>query len=109
VDGDMELLKELAGIFLAECPKLMAEIRQAVDQRDARKLRLAAHTLKGSASHFGAGAVAGAAQRLEGAGAEQDWAPADEALAALECAIDRLQPALAELRQGDTEARRPGE
>ncbi len=36
--GDVELLKELAGLFLGECPQRMAEIRQAITQRDAPRL-----------------------------------------------------------------------
>ncbi len=32
MDGDVELLKELAGLFLDDCPGRMAEIRQAIDR-----------------------------------------------------------------------------
>ena len=35
VDGDVELMKELAGLFLDECPQRMAEIREAILRRDA--------------------------------------------------------------------------
>jgi len=36
-DGDSELLKELAGIFLTECPKLLDDIRAALGAADARR------------------------------------------------------------------------
>ena len=39
MDGDVELMKELAGLFLDECPQRMAEIRQALTRRDASSLR----------------------------------------------------------------------
>ena len=99
VDGDAELLKELAGLFLGECPQWMAEIRQAIDQRDAAKLHQAAHTLKGSVGNFGARAAFEAAQRLETDGREQDWGRAEEHWVTLEEAIGRLEPAFVELGQ----------
>ena len=99
VDGDAELLKELAGLFLGECPQWMAEIRQAIDQRDASKLHQAAHTLKGSVGNFGARAAFEAAQRLETDGREQDWGRAEEDWVTLEEAIGRLEPAFVELGQ----------
>jgi two-component system, sensor histidine kinase and response regulator len=97
VDGDAELLKELVGLFISECPQWMAEIRQAINQRDASKLHQAAHTLKGSVANFGARAAFMAAQRLETDGREQDWGQAEKDWAALEVAISRLEPAFVEL------------
>ena len=97
VDGDAGLLKELAGLFLGECPRRMAEIRQAIDRRDASKLHRAAHALKGSVSHFAARAAVEAAQRLESDGHEQNWARAEKDWTALEGAISRLEPAFIEL------------
>jgi PAS domain S-box-containing protein len=95
VDGDLELLKELAGLFLRECPRRMAEIRQAISQRNVLKLQQEAHTLKGSVGNFGAREAFEAARRLETVGRGQDWSQAEEAWAALEQAIGRLEPALA--------------
>ena len=54
VDGDLELMKELAGLFLGECPQRMAEVRQAIDRKDGPGLQRAAHYLKGSVGNFGA-------------------------------------------------------
>ncbi|WP_254053760.1 PAS domain S-box protein [Singulisphaera sp. GP187] len=97
VDGDVELMKELAGLFLDEAPRRMAEIRQAVTQRDAVKLQRAAHTLKGSVGNFGAREVFEATRRLECIGVEQDWSHVEEAWAVLDEAIDRLNSAFAGL------------
>jgi HPt (histidine-containing phosphotransfer) domain-containing protein len=97
VDGDLELLKELAGLFLEDCGVRMAEIRQAMAQKDASRLQRAAHTLKGSVGNFGAAEAFEAAGRLELDGRQQDWSQAAEDGAALEAALLRLQPALAEL------------
>jgi HPt (histidine-containing phosphotransfer) domain-containing protein len=99
VDGDLELMKELVGLFLDECPQRMAEIREALGHKDAMTLQRAAHTLKGSVGNFAAGEAVEAAQRLEAIGRAQDWRRAEEAWTALNEAIDRLKPALAEACQ----------
>ncbi|WP_165252233.1 response regulator [Paludisphaera soli] len=96
VDGDVDLMKELAGLFLDECPPRMAEIRRAIRERDASSLKKAAHALRGSAANFGAQAATKASERLEIAGRDQDWGDVDAALAALEASIAGLTPALAE-------------
>jgi CheY-like chemotaxis protein len=101
VDGDVELLKELAGLFLDECPQWMAEIREAITGREASKLQEAAHALKGSVGNFGAREAFEAARRLEGIGRDPDWAHAEEAWAALEAAIGRLGAALIGLSRAE--------
>ena len=97
VDGDSELLKELATLFLCDCPRWMAEIRQAIDQHDASKLHQAAHTLKGSVGNFGARAAFLAASRLETDGRDREWSQVEKDWAALAEAIGRLEPAFVEL------------
>src|ERR1700723_3961205 len=64
-DGDSELLKELAGIFLQECPRMLDEIRAALGTADLRALERAAHTLKGSVGNFAMPGPWETAQRLE--------------------------------------------
>jgi CheY-like chemotaxis protein len=97
--GDEDLLKELVGLFLHECPRRTAEIREALTRRDAAKLRQAAHTLKGSVGNFVAWEVFEGARQLEAIAHEQDWEHAEEAWATLEAAIDRLKPAMAQVCQ----------
>jgi CheY-like chemotaxis protein len=97
VDGDVELLKELAGLFLDDCPRRMEEIHQAIARRDASRLEQAAHNLKGSVGNFGAREAFEAARRLEKDRRAEDWVQAERDWAALKEAIERLEPALAEL------------
>jgi CheY-like chemotaxis protein/HPt (histidine-containing phosphotransfer) domain-containing protein len=97
--GDEELLRELVGLFLDECPQRMAEIREALARRDAPKLQRAAHTLRGAVANFEAREAVEAARRLETVAGQDDWARAEQAWAALEEAIDRLEPAMAEVRR----------
>jgi CheY-like chemotaxis protein len=103
VGGDAELLRELAGVFLDECPNLLAEVGRAVAARDGPRLQMAAHAIKGSAGTFSAGAAQDAAWRLEQIGRDGDWAGADAAWGALEGAVGRLRLALAELRPAPAE------
>jgi two-component system sensor histidine kinase/response regulator len=65
VEGDRELLEEIARIFAEECPKMLAEIRGALAGADAPLLERLAHTLKGSSSNLGALALPHSAATLE--------------------------------------------
>jgi CheY-like chemotaxis protein len=64
-DGDNELFKELAGIFLQECPGLLGGIREAMRAGDAKLLERMAHTLKGSVGNFAMQGPRETAQQLE--------------------------------------------
>ncbi|MBC7818926.1 MAG: response regulator, partial [Planctomycetaceae bacterium] len=77
--GDPELRKELAVMFLEDCPKLLSEIQTAITQHDGPSLKLAAHTLKGSAGVFKVQPAFDAALRMEHIGKECDWGHSDEA------------------------------
>jgi two-component system, sensor histidine kinase and response regulator len=103
VDGDLELMKELVGLFLGECPRRMAEIREAIGRRDGPGLERAAHALKGSVGNFGAQRAYDAAGRLEQAAHELDWDRVEQESTALEAAIGQLEPAFGKLvRAGES-------
>jgi PAS domain S-box-containing protein len=65
VDGDRRVLRELVRLFLADCPRSLAEIKEAIRRGDAGALGRAAHALKGSVGNFAAKSAFAAAQRLE--------------------------------------------
>jgi PAS domain S-box-containing protein len=65
VDGNRRLLRELVRLFLADCPRRLAEIKEAIRRGDAGALGRAAHALKGSVGNFAAKNAFAAAQRLE--------------------------------------------
>ncbi|MCI0700434.1 MAG: response regulator [Planctomycetia bacterium] len=102
IDGDRELLGELIELFLDESPKLMGAIRTAVAAKDGERLRVSAHTLKGSVGVFAATPAHDAAARLEALSRDQNWVEVEPALSKLEVAIRDLQIALTELRAGMT-------
>lgn len=93
-DGDEELLIELAGVFIDECPEMMRQLRVAIDSRNAPELQRAAHSLKGSAHIFAASAATEAALRLEVMGAEANFKDAADGWAILRFEIDGLLTAL---------------
>ncbi len=95
VGGSEELLRQLASLFLKECGKSMAEVRQAITTVDAARLRRAAHTLRGSADCIAAAPVVEMARRLELMGRDRNLAGVEDAWASLEEEINRLVPALA--------------
>jgi HPt (histidine-containing phosphotransfer) domain-containing protein len=100
VGGDEGLLREIAGLMSSECPKLLADIQRAIAARDAAKLKLAAHTLKGSLDNIGALAARVHAQELETQGRDNQLADASAACRRLELELDRLQPELAAFAAG---------
>jgi two-component system, sensor histidine kinase and response regulator len=100
VDGDLALLKELAGEFLDDCPARLAEIEQAVTSRDAKDLERLAHKFRGLAGTFAAKAAAQAAEQLEIIGHKADFAQAEAAFAALTKAVALLKPELLPLSKG---------
>ena len=53
VHDDREILQTLVESVLQEAPAIMKAVRQAIRDRKAEDLRIAAHTLKGSVRYFG--------------------------------------------------------
>ena len=51
-EGDMELLGEIAALFLEAYPKVLVDIRECLNRRDPAALARAAHNLKGSVANF---------------------------------------------------------
>jgi CheY-like chemotaxis protein len=101
VGDDVGLLRDLAGMFEVEGPKMLAQVRAAVAANDAAQLKRAAHTLKGAVGTFGARSTFEAALRLEMMGRDGDLAGAAGAAQALEQAVARLQQALAEFARAE--------
>ena len=97
VDGDVELLAQMAELFLDDCPRLLSEIQEAITRSDSKALEYVAHTLKGSVGNFSAVAASDAALRLEMMGRDGDMTHAAEAYTALEAEIKRFESALAAL------------
>ena len=94
VGGNEETLRDLVGLFLQECPKLLSQMTDAIQAGDATALRRAAHTLKGSARLFAGHPCADAAQTVETIGRDGPLEDAPAALAALSARADELISAM---------------
>ncbi|MBI2813097.1 MAG: Hpt domain-containing protein [Opitutae bacterium] len=64
-DGGQEFFQELVAIYLADTPKHLAQLEDALNRQDAAVARRAAHTMKGSSGNFGAEELAKLAHEIE--------------------------------------------
>jgi two-component system, sensor histidine kinase and response regulator len=94
VDGDVDLLREIVVLFLADWPRALTALREALAAEDATTLTQTAHAMKGAMGSLGALAARDAAQRLEELGQHSAFAQASSVLAVLEDAIAHLIPVL---------------
>ena len=77
MDNNLDFLRELAGIFFEERPKMLSQIKDAALRRDAAAVRQAGHKKKGSVSNFRATRAAEAAHRIEEFDASKDFPSLD--------------------------------
>lgn len=94
VGDDIDLLKEIAQMFLDDCESMMSAVERAVVSADAKGLERSAHTLKGCVSNFGAEAAFDAAFDLEKFGRAKELDGVPPAYARLQTAIQTLCPDL---------------
>ncbi|MDG3005851.1 hybrid sensor histidine kinase/response regulator [Paludisphaera mucosa] len=99
--GDEDLLREILGLFFDDCPRLLAELRAAVEADDVETFVRAAHTLKGTSGHFAAEEVFEAASRLEAAARSGSCSGASVEIDAMIAALDRFRIAAGGLVPGD--------
>jgi len=88
--GDEELALQLVEIFIAECPRMVDAVREAVEQNSADAIRRAAHALKGSTLNFIEDGPAATAFELEQMGREGGIAEARSLFERLEREIAGL-------------------
>jgi HPt (histidine-containing phosphotransfer) domain-containing protein len=94
LEGDRDLLSELALVFLDDLPEQLAALHRAVDNMQNRDLERLAHRLKGSVGNFAAKPAFEAAFRLEKIACQGNSQQISQAADALEYEIQRLRDAL---------------
>lgn len=94
VDGDMQLLGELAAMFLKDYPRFLRAARESMEQGDCAALEREAHTLKGRLAFFGVHPARDKALELEMAGRKRDLTGASKILAEIESAMEGVLPEL---------------
>jgi len=97
VESDVELLATLVAVFKADRPNLMGAIEEAIGTGDTEALMVAAHTIKGALSVFGAEPARTLAEQLELTsragqidGASDLYAQLGEAIQVTENGLDKL-------------------
>jgi len=98
-EDDADLLCEVVETFLADCPRQLGAIKEALEASDAAGVERAAHSLKGSVGNFGAPAVFYSAQKLETIGRGGNLAEAPAAFADLEEKMRLLRSVLSQYQR----------
>lgn len=93
-DGDTELLTDLVDTYLKEKQDVLAQLRQAVQNKDAANIKAAAHNLKGSALTFCAPDVIAQGQELEQMGMENNLEGVEELFARFEAGLEQMEQEL---------------
>jgi HPt (histidine-containing phosphotransfer) domain-containing protein len=100
VDGDTDLLRSIAGLFLKTYPALLSNIRDAIASGDGNGLARAAHTLKGSGGYFLNKAACEALTELELLAKRDGLNDAQFRFADLEREMDCIKTELSNLAAG---------
>ncbi len=94
-EGDMDLIHEIVHLFLQECPRQCALLREALERGHRQVVEHTAHALRGSVSNFAFPAAFHNLQQLETMGAQGDLSGAAELFVTVEAQLQTLQTALA--------------
>lgn len=100
LDGDEELARQLVELFVAECPRMMAAVRDSVESGEAEQVRRAAHAFKGSVGNFTDAAPMTTAFDLEHIGGTGQIEQAPAVLQRLEREVEAFLGALRRFEEG---------
>ena len=89
--NDRMLLREMLTLFAEDSPRMLADLRKAIDANDPAAVAAAAHALKGSVSNFEAKGAVKAALALEVMGRAGDLRGADGAFRELDAELARFR------------------
>jgi len=93
LDGDIELLREIAVLFFESYPKLSMEAKRAIENKDLAALQKVAHSIKGSVGNLAVGEAYNVALRFEQVVKLGDFSEAEKILGELESEVAKLQVA----------------
>ncbi|MBP7734706.1 MAG: Hpt domain-containing protein [Spirochaetes bacterium] len=97
LDGDFELFKELAQLFLSDSPKLVTAVQEAISSKNTEKIGKTSHTIKGAVANFSAEKAFNAALTLEKMGKNHDLEKVNEAFSVLNDEIENMRKALRQM------------
>lgn len=99
LDGDSDLLIEIINTFLEVSPSLVQDMKDAIRNEDATKLKQAAHTMKAPAQQIGATKVGNISAKLEEIGKGGDLTNAMPLYEKIKSEYDALEEALKALKR----------
>lgn len=94
VEGDRDLLAELAGLFVGESAELSDRLREAIEAGDAEGVQRGAHAFKGSIKLFAADRLLKLVLDLEARGRSGDVTGVEPAWTAFQQELELLNGAL---------------
>jgi two-component system sensor histidine kinase/response regulator len=100
VGGDDEFLVDLIDTFLKDAPRMLSEMRQALEAGDAEVLRRVAHSLKSNSDSFGATALGDLCRGVERMGKANALEGTDALIARADAEFVRVQAAIETVRRG---------
>jgi HPt (histidine-containing phosphotransfer) domain-containing protein len=92
-----DYILEVVQVYLEETPKLLSDLRQALEKQDCETFRRSAHSIKSTSNSFGALDLGAEARELEMMGREGKLEGADPKVEALEKHYVVVQERLKEL------------
>src|SRR5206468_983405 len=101
LDGDVELLTEVAEMLAEQAPALLTALRSAVTTADLPSIERAAHSLKSCLRQVGADGTAATAQQIESSAARGEVGEPAALLALLEQQVTHVVTKLPELARGE--------
>jgi HPt (histidine-containing phosphotransfer) domain-containing protein len=93
--GQPDPVVELIDLFMEDAPERLQAMQTSLDRHDAEALRIAAHSLKGSAKNLGARPLARICAELEKQILAADWDNALLTIRAIGQEFDKLRAVLA--------------
>jgi CheY-like chemotaxis protein len=102
--GDLQVLREVARVWLGECPRRMAEVHGSLRGRDVLALERAADRVRGALLTLGALSAARAAEQLQELAPTQDFALLAAEVSRVEAEVARVRPVFEELVKGAARA-----
>jgi two-component system sensor histidine kinase/response regulator len=88
--GDRVFIKQIFTEFIEQIPLRVEEMRSAINEKDTKRLKLSAHSLKGIALNLSAGKLAKLAGDMESACRGENFSNATRVLEQLEIAAQEL-------------------
>lgn len=99
VGGDVEFMIELIDVFLDDAPRMLSDMRRALESEDAAVLHRAAHSLKSNSAEFGAMTLSDLCREIEALSKADTVDGTDELVGRAEVEYAQVKTALEELRR----------